>query len=117
MSHRDDGKRLRDMLKHAMEAVAHVEGKTKDDLPSNRLLELSLIRLVEVVGEAASRVSLETRRGHPAILWQEIIRMRNRIIHVYDLVDLNVLWDTVRNDLPPLIAELEKIVAEEEKNR
>lgn len=61
------------------------------------------------MGEAASRVSAPTRKRHPEIPWPDIVSMRNRLIHGYDLVDLNLLWDTVATDLPPLIAALERI--------
>ena len=72
------------------------------------MLELSLVRLIEIVGEAAARVSLERRTLYPSIPWREVIGMRNRLVHGYDSVDLDVLWDTVELDLPPLIIELEK---------
>ena len=113
MPHCDDGKRLRDMLENAREAAAHAKGKPKEDFLNDRLLQLALIRLIEVVGEAASRISENSRAKYPAIRWKSIVGMRNRIIHVYDLIDWDVLWDTVVNDLPPLIAELERIVPPE----
>lgn len=109
MPKRDDTVVLRHMLDHAREAVAMIAGKTRKDLDAERMLELSLTRLVEVVGEAAGRVSTHGQEEHPAIPWKEIIGMRNRLIHGYDSVDLDVLWDTVDLDLPPLISELEKI--------
>ena len=75
------------------------------------MLELSLVRLVEVVGEAATRVSAETRARHPQLPWAMMTSMRNRLIHGYDEVDLEVLWGTVTEDLPPLIAQLAAICA------
>ncbi len=110
MSRHDDRVSLRQMLEHSREAVDMGAGRTRADLDSDRQLNLSLTRLVEVVGEAASRVSNEMRSAHPGIPWQEIIHMRNRLIHAYDLVDLNVLWDVVDLDLPPLIQQLERII-------
>jgi len=108
MSRHNDAVYLRHMLDYAREALELLEGKTRADLGSTRLLQLGLVRLVEIIGEAAARVSQEERSRRPAIAWNVIIGMRNRLIHAYDRIDLDVLWDTVRDDLPPLIAELER---------
>lgn len=107
---RDDVIYLKDMLDHAREALDMIRGKEIEDLGRERMLELALTRLVEIIGEAAGRVSQEERDKHPEIPWHEVIGMRNRLAHGYDSVDLNVLWDTVELDLPPLIAQLEKIL-------
>jgi uncharacterized protein with HEPN domain len=103
--------RLRHMLDHAMEAVAIVQGKKRSDLHRDRMMELSLVRLVEIIGEAAARVGAESREKYPSIPWLQIVGMRNRLIHGYDAVDLDVLWDTIVDDLPPLIDELNKILS------
>jgi uncharacterized protein with HEPN domain len=65
---------------------------------------------VETIGEAAARVSQEGQEKYAEIPWREVIGMRNRLVHGYDSVDLAVLWDTIELDLPPLIAQLEKIL-------
>ncbi len=98
------------MLAHAREAVDMIADKAPEDLGKERMLELALVRLVEIIGEAASRVSQAGQAKTPEIPWREIIGMRNRLIHGYDSVDLNVLWDTVELDRPPLIIRLEKIL-------
>ncbi len=98
------------MLDHAQEAEDLVAGKDKTELQHNRVLELALIRLVEIVGEASAKVSSETQAKYPSIPWPQVIGMRNRLIYGYDSVDLDVLWDTIEVDLPPLIAEIEKIM-------
>jgi uncharacterized protein with HEPN domain len=103
------------MLNHSREAVTLVQGKRRADLDSERILNLALVRLIEIVGEAANRVSAETRSGHPEIPWQEIMSMRNRLIHGYDAVDMDILWQTLQQDLPPLITALERIVGPEEE--
>jgi uncharacterized protein with HEPN domain len=110
MSRHDDIIPLQHMLDHAREAIEMIAGKKKEDLGKERMLELSLIRLVEIIGEAAGRVSNERKVKIPEIPWREVIGMRNRLVHGYDSVDLGVLWDTVELDLPPLIAQLEKIL-------
>ena len=108
MSRHEGDVRLRHMLDHAKEAVAMVRGKTRVDLDTDRQLNLSLVRLLEIVGEAAGRVPAEERACHPDIAWPEIIGLRNRLIHGYDSVDFDILWQIVSDDLAPLITALEK---------
>jgi uncharacterized protein with HEPN domain len=114
MSNRDRVALLH-MLDHAREAVELIRGKSRSDLDTHRMLNLSLVRLVEVIGEAASRVSAETKQKNPRIPWPEIISMRNRLIHGYDTVDFDILWRIVHDDLPPLISQLERLVSSGEK--
>jgi uncharacterized protein with HEPN domain len=105
MSKPNDAVSLQQMLDHAREAVNMITGKSPEVLKQERMLELALIRLVEIVGEAAGRVSRSGQAKVPDIPWREVIGMRNRLIHGYDSVDLNILWDTVELDFPPLIAQ------------
>ena len=107
---KDDLIRLRHMIDAAKEAVELASGKSKCDIENERMLNLSLVRLIEVVGEAANQVSTEGRNRYPSIPWLQIIGMRNRLIHGYDEIDFEILYQTVTQDLPQLIAELEKIV-------
>jgi uncharacterized protein with HEPN domain len=108
--HRDrDDVRLSHMLQYSREAVALIQSRTRADLDSDRVLSLALVRLIEIVGEAASRVSAATRLAQPEIPWQEITHMRNRLIHGYDAVDMEILWQTLQQDLPPLIVSLKRI--------
>ena len=113
MSRRDDRISLVDMLNHAGEAVALLGEASLDDLAEDRVMELALRKLVEIVGEAANRVSEETQQCHQEIPWPQIIGMRNRLIHGYDDISLERLWDTINNDLPPLIEQLRASVGEE----
>lgn len=80
------------MLSHAREAYALVQGKTRDDLDTNRLLALSLVRLLEIVGEAANRIDPLERSKYPMIPWKPIIGLRNRLIHGYESVDYDIIW-------------------------
>jgi len=107
MSRHEGDVRLRHMLGHAKEAVAMACGRTRTDLDKDRQLNLSLVRLLEIVGEAAGRVPADERARHPDIPWSEIVGLRNRLIHGYDSVDFDILWQIVSDDLPPLIATLE----------
>lgn len=108
MTRHDDIIRLRHMLDHAREAVKMAEGKNRTALRNDRMLELALVRLIEIVGEAAGKVSSDGKARFAGVPWPQIIATRNRLIHGYDAVDLDVLWDTIENDLPDLISKLEK---------
>ncbi len=112
MSKRDDRMSLADMLVHAREAVELLGEASRGELKNDRVLQLALTRLVEIAGEAANRVSETTRQRHSKIPWRRIIGTRNRLIHGYHIVDLDILWDIIRDDLPPLIDQLDAIVGE-----
>jgi uncharacterized protein with HEPN domain len=75
------------------------------------LLGLALLQLLLILGEAASRVSQVYREKHPEIPWGQIVGLRNRLIHGYDAIDYDILWNILTTDLPPLIAILENAVA------
>lgn len=107
---RDDSIRLHHMLDAAKEAVSFVYGKTRSSLDKDRKLGLALIKCIEIVGEAAANVTSACREDLPQIPWSNVIGMRNRLIHAYFDINLDILWTTAIEDLPPLIAELEKIV-------
>jgi uncharacterized protein with HEPN domain len=110
MSRHESTVRLHHMLDHAREAFALIHGKNRTDLDTDRKLNLALVRLLEIVGEAASRTTKEDREAYPEIPWPKIVGLRNRLIYGYDLVDFDVLWQILNNDLPPLIAKLEEIL-------
>ena len=73
------------------------------------------MRLLEIIGAAANNISMEERSRYPEIPWSQIVSLRNRLIHGYDAVDFDILWQILTQDLPLLIAALEKIVPPEEK--
>ena len=108
MSRRDDSVPMRHMLDHAREALAMVGGRSRQDLDADRMLQLSLTHLVEIIGEAAGRVSREGRARLPYIPWQDAINTRNRFIHGYDTVDYDIVWQIASQELPVLIAALER---------
>jgi uncharacterized protein with HEPN domain len=101
------------MLEAAREALSFSENRTKDDLYSDRMLALSIIKSIEIIGEAASTVTKEFRDKHSEIPWASIIAMRNRLIHVYFDIDLERVWDTITDDLPPLIIAVEEVIDRE----
>lgn len=107
-----DNIRIRHILDAAREAVAFAKGRSRADLDSDRKLSLSLVRLLEIIGEAAKGISQEFRDSHSDLPWKSVIGMRDKLIHGYFDVNLDVVWETVTQDLPSLIAQLEKIVAD-----
>ncbi|MFN2230808.1 MAG: DUF86 domain-containing protein [Anaerolineae bacterium] len=113
MSRRDSTLPLRHMLDHPQEAVALTQGKSRADLDRDRVLQLALTRLLEIIGEAARRVPDDQCARYPQIPWPQIVSLRNRLIHGYDAVDMDILWQVVVQDLPPLISALEAILASE----
>jgi len=110
MTWRDDSMRLRHMLDHAVEAVEMAAGKDRQDLKADRQFCLAMTRLVEIVGEAAVHVSSEGRQQWSFMPWAEVVGLRNRLIHGYDAVDLDILWDIIQEDLPSLIIDLQRIL-------
>ncbi len=102
---------LLDILKAAELALAYVKGVSEEKFITDTQLQDSVIRRIEILGEAARRISPETQAAHPNIPWREMIGMRNMMIHDYDDVDLHVVWQTVQQDLPHLIAEIKPLVS------
>jgi uncharacterized protein with HEPN domain len=98
------------MLDAAREAISFAAERTRGDLDRDRMLVLAIVKDVEIIGEAASRTTAAMRASHPEVPWAQIIAMRNRLIHAYFDVDLQVVWDTVTVDLPQLVTVLEPLV-------
>ena len=108
-----DAALLLDMMLAARDALSFVEGLDEAGFRKSRLHQNAVIRALEVIGEAAGRVSSATQAAHPEIPWREITGMRHRLIHGYDEVDLDRVWRALRDDLAPLIAVLEQLVPRE----
>ena len=108
MSERDLA-RVHDMHEAARKAVTFAEGKARDDLEENEMLALALVRLLKVVGEAARYVPEEIKAANSEVPWPQIAATRNRLIHGYFSVDLDIVWAIIQNDLPELIEQLEKL--------
>ena len=110
MSRRDPMVSIQHMRDHALEAVEMVQGRSRTDLDADRMLNLALTRLMEVIGEAANRVPDDFRSIHPQVSWRQVVDLRNRLIHGYDTIDFDTLWEIVRDELPPLIEHLDAII-------
>ncbi len=107
----EDRIRLRHMLDAALEIQQYVASSKREDLDSDRKLVHSFVRLFEIIGEAASQVSDELQKEVDEIPWFRIIGMRNRLVHAYFSINLDVIWETSTKDIPPLIIVLERVLS------
>lgn len=105
-----DSALLLDILESARMAVSYVEDLTPESFGDDVKCQDSVIRRLEIIGEAAGRVSAETQNKYPDIPWREMKDMRNLLIHEYGDVDIDEVWRTVKIDLPPLILSMEQIM-------
>lgn len=103
MTRLDDDTRLRHMLDAAEQAQNFMEGRSREDLETNSMLLLAVVKAIEIIGEAAAKVTKERQAQIPQIPWPQIISMRNRLTHAYFAIDTEIVWKTVIEDLPPLI--------------
>lgn len=110
---RPDDACLLDMLLAAREAMEFAAGRTFAEFERDRMTQLAILKTVEIVGEAASRVSADTQEAHPDIPWPKIIGLRHRLVHAYFEVSLERVWDTVQRDIPALVSQLELLVPPE----
>lgn len=112
---RRDPQSLLDILEAAKKACSYVAGKTQEEFLQDSLCQDAVIRRLEIIGEAARRLSPTARQTLPGLTWNAMIGMRNVLVHEYDDVDLSIVWDTVQKDLPSLIAIIEPLVPPDEK--
>ena len=110
---RDDDARLLDMLLAAREAMTFVDGLTFPEFKRNRMAQPAILKAVEIVGEAASRISADLMDAHPEIPWPGIVGMRNRLVHGYFDINLERVWETVQRDIPRLVSQLEPLAPPE----
>jgi uncharacterized protein with HEPN domain len=111
----DDASRLQHILEAAQRTVRHTKNRKRVDLDNDELLGLALIRLLEIIGEAAWGISENLRNRYPDIAWRQMANMRNRVIHGYFDVNNDLVWETVTAELPPLIAMIEAVIKNEAK--
>ena len=112
---RRDDSFLLDMLAPTHKALRFADGMTYAQFEQSDLHQNAIFKTLEIIGEAASRVSEATREAHAGIPWREIVGLRNRIVHAYFEIDVEVVWKIVQDDLPALIAQLESLVPREEE--
>ncbi|GAB4177095.1 MAG: DUF86 domain-containing protein [Rhodocyclaceae bacterium] len=97
------------MIEAAEDAIRFVSGRARADLDHDRMLLFAVVRAIEIIGEAASRISPETRAAHAGIPWPAIIGMRNRLVHAYFEIDTSVVWIAVTQEVPALLVQLESV--------
>lgn len=107
-----DRQAIQDMVDHGREGATLAQGRTRLELESDRMLQLVSRSLIAVVGEAARRVSPETKAAAPAIPWRQIVGSRDRVVHRYDAVDNDVVWQILTADFPTLVHDLERLLAQ-----
>ena len=105
----EDRVRLRHMIEAAESATQFIAGRSCSDLDTDRMLLFAVVRAIEVVGEAASKLSEEFRAAHPGIPWRAIVGMRNRLIHAYFDIDTETVWETTTQELPPILNQLREL--------
>ncbi len=106
-----DNAYLKDILEAAKAIRRFTDGVSREAFKLNEEKYEAVNRKFEIIGEAARRLSPEARKLFPEVPWKLVTAMRNILIHDYDDVDLDVVWDTIQRDIPPLIARLEKYLA------
>ncbi len=94
------------MIGAAEAVVKFAAGKTREDFGDDQMLAFAVIRALEVIGEAATKVSGDLREELPGVPWANIVGMRNWLIHAYHDVNLDIVWRTVQEELPPLVKAL-----------
>ena len=112
MSRRDPMVAVQQMRDHGKEAMELAQNRSRADLDLDRMFELALTRLMEVLGEAARRVPPEFRSRYPDVPWQDTTDLRNVLIHDYDTVDFDELWRIIQEHLPPLVQQLQTIIGD-----
>jgi uncharacterized protein with HEPN domain len=105
----EDRIRIQHMIDAIEEALSFVSGITEENFSKSRMIILSVIKDIEIIGEAASTISEETKIKNPDIPWKDIIGLRNRLIHGYFDIDIKILWNTTKNNLPLLLKALKDI--------
>jgi uncharacterized protein with HEPN domain len=100
-----------DMDRFARRAVSYCADLNRAQFEANQLMQDAVLRNIELIGEAATRIPEEVRLAHPEIPWREIIAMRNQLIHAYLGIDLDVVWDVVQVELPLLIPQLKAVMS------
>jgi uncharacterized protein with HEPN domain len=107
----DDIIRIRHRVDAIHSAISFTQGRQRDDLDTDTMLAFTLVRAIEIIGEAVTKVSIETREQHTAVPWAAIVGMRHRLIHAYFDINHDILWTTATEAAPGLLPKLLCIVS------
>ena len=116
MSRRDPIVYVHHILDHARDARDMSENRSREDLDTDRMFELALVRLMEIIGEASRRIPEDFQIRYPLVPWLGMSDLRNRLIHGYDQINFDRLWEIIENELSPRIEQMEAILAREESS-
>lgn len=106
----DDFTRLKHIADACQEALDFIKGITRQELENDRMLSLALVKELDIIGEAANHISSELKNRHPDVSWQDMIGMRNRLVHVYFGINYDIVWQTITENLPILLAQINDIL-------
>jgi uncharacterized protein with HEPN domain len=106
---------LLDMLIAARKAMKFIDGIDLIEFQDNEMIQNAVMRPLEIIGEASARISTEFRKAHPDIPWRDMVGLRNRLIHEYFRINFDAVWDTIQNDLPALIEQIEPLIPKEDE--
>ena len=107
-----DQSSLHDILRAFQEASGFVKGYTDESFYKDRMCQAAVVRQIEIIGEAVKRLSMEIRDTYPDIPWKKMAGMRDVLIHAYDTIDIETVWETISQTLPPIMQQLEKRLKE-----
>ena len=109
---KDDSVFLRHILDAIHQVNGYLSGVTHDQFLQQKIVQDAVVRQLEIIGEAANNLSVDLREMHPEVTWGQIIGMRNRLIHAYFQVDLDIVWEVAGIDLPALKERVEDMLEE-----
>lgn len=108
-----DRVRLHHIADSLNSAVRFAKGRERGDLDTDEMLLFALVQAIQIAGEAASKITAETRAALVDLPWTSLIGMRNRLVHAYFDIDKDILWTTVTEAAPPVAERLKNVLAEE----
>lgn len=106
----EDRIRLQHIIEEANEVLGFIKGYSLEDFINDGKTIRAVTRSIEIIGEAASKISTEFRKEHRDVPWAKIIGMRNRLIHAYFDIDHEILWQTVKVNIPEIIERIQKLL-------
>ncbi len=110
---KDDPTRIKHIFDACKEIIKFTNGTSKSQFENDKILAYAVVHLIEIIGEAASSVTSELKQKYSKIPWKHIIGMRNRLIHGYFDIDLDIVWQTIKEDIPNLLREIENIIKQD----